>query len=161
MPDRSLAPLSINLALLWRVHISVSKVKANWNPKWPNGKRRQNKKTFLKKWTNLFLKIIVDLQYCVSRFTIFLLQSKVILFFIYIYNICIIYTYVFFFYNSFLLKKFYIVADLQCSINFCCTAKWSSYTYIYSFPHIILHHVWSQVIRYSSLCYIVYSLQMQ
>ena len=27
----------------------------------------------------------------------------------------------------------WIVADLQCCVNFCCTAKWSSHTYIYTF----------------------------
>ena len=40
-----------------------------------------------------------------------------------------------------------IIVDLQCSVNFCCTAKWPSYTYvcvciyiytyIHSFPHIL------------------------
>ena len=53
------------------------------------------------------------------------------------------------------LNKFFIVVDLQCSVNFCRTAKWPSYTYIciHSFSHIILHHVPSQMTRYSSLCH--------
>ena len=46
------------------------------------------------------------------------------------------------------------IVDLQCSVNFCCTAKWPSQTYIniYSFSHIIFHHVLSRVIGYSSPC---------
>jgi len=47
--------------------------------------------------------------------------------------------------------KIFIRVDLQCSVNFC-LAKWPSYTYTHSFSHIILHHVPSQVIGYSSLC---------
>ena len=39
------------------------------------------------------------------------------------------------------------------SINFCCTAKWPSYTYIHSFSHIIFHHAPSQEIGHRSLCY--------
>ena len=47
------------------------------------------------------------------------------------------------------LKNIFIRVDLQCSINFYCTAKWPSYTYIYmhSFSHIIFHYVPSQMIR--------------
>ena len=48
---------------------------------------------------------------------------------------------------------FSLIGDLQCSVNFCCIAKWPSHTYKYSFSHFILHHVQSQVTRYSSLCY--------
>ena len=43
----------------------------------------------------------------------------------------------------------YSIVDLQCCINFCCPAKW----YIYNFSHIVFHHVLSQEIGYSSLCY--------
>ena len=52
-------------------------------------------------------------------------------------------------------KIFFIIVGLQCSVNFCCTAKRPCYIYIYthSFSHIILHHVASQVARYISLCY--------
>ena len=58
----------------------------------------------------------------------------------------------------------FIRVDLQFSVNFCCTVKWPRYTY-YSFSHIILCHVPSQVIRYSFLCYtqqnlIAYPLQI-
>ena len=63
--------------------------------------------------------------------------------------------------------NFSFIVDLQCSVNFYCTSKWPSHIYIYlyiyihiyiyththSFLHIILHHVPSQVTRYSSLCY--------
>ena len=52
---------------------------------------------------------------------------------------------------------FFIIVVLQCSVNFYCTAKRPSHTYIYiyicSFSHIILYHVLSQVTSYSSLCY--------
>ena len=59
-------------------------------------------------------------------------------------------------------KKCFIIVDLQCSVNFCCTAQEPSYAYInthththkytHSFSHIILHRVPSQEIRCSSLC---------
>ena len=49
----------------------------------------------------------------------------------------------------FMIFIFSIIVDLQCSVNFYCTAKWPHHTYRYSFSHIILHHV----TRYSSLCY--------
>ena len=41
--------------------------------------------------------------------------------------------------------------DLQCCINFCCTAKWFSYTYIYILFHILFCCDWSQDGDYSSL----------
>ena len=41
----------------------------------------------------------------------------------------------------YLFIQFFIIVDLQCSVNFCYIAMCSSYTYIhihiYSFPHII------------------------
>ena len=55
----------------------------------------------------------------------------------------------------FMIFIFSVIVDLWCSVNFYCTAKWFSHIYIYSFSSIILHHVPSQVIRYSFLCYIV------
>ena len=39
------------------------------------------------------------------------------------------------------------------SVNFCCTAKWVSYTYIYILFHILFHYGLSQDIDYHSLCY--------
>ena len=53
------------------------------------------------------------------------------------------------------LKKFLFIVDLQCSINFCCTAKLPSHTHThtYSFSHIVFYHILSQVIGCSSLCY--------
>ena len=48
--------------------------------------------------------------------------------------------------------NFYILVGLQCSINFYCIAKWPSHN-THSFSHTTLHHIPSQVTRYSSLCY--------
>ena len=45
------------------------------------------------------------------------------------------------------------IVDLQCCVNFYCTAKWFSYTYI--LLHILFHYGLSQDIEYSSLCYTV------
>ena len=47
------------------------------------------------------------------------------------------------------------VVDLQCCVNFCRTAKWFSYTYIYILFYILFHYGLSQDIEYSSLCYTV------
>ena len=55
--------------------------------------------------------------------------------------------------TPFLLKKiFLILVDLQCSVNFCCTAKWPSHTYIYihilflTLSSIIFHHKWLDIV---------------
>ena len=51
--------------------------------------------------------------------------------------------------------KFYLsTVDLQCCVNFCCIAKWFSYTYIILF-HILFHYHLSQDTEYSSPCYTV------
>ena len=60
-------------------------------------------------------------------------------------------TFLFLYFKNF---TFSIVGDLQCSVNFCCTAKWPSHNYIYTFFFSYYpHHVSSQVTRYTSLCY--------
>ena len=43
------------------------------------------------------------------------------------------------------------IVNLQCCVNFCCTAMWLNYTYI--FFHILLPYGLSQGIEYSFLCY--------
>ena len=43
------------------------------------------------------------------------------------------------------------VVDLQCYVNFCHTAKWFGYTYIYILSHILFHYGLSQDTEYSSL----------
>ena len=45
------------------------------------------------------------------------------------------------------------IIDLQCYVNFCCTAKWFSYMYIYVLLlNILFHCGLSQDIEYRSLC---------
>ena len=47
---------------------------------------------------------------------------------------------------------YWSIVDLQC-VNFCCTAKWLSYTYMYIlFFNILFHYGLSQDNEYSSLC---------
>ena len=48
-------------------------------------------------------------------------------------------------------KNYWSIVDVQC-VNFCCTAKWFSCTYIYILFHILFHDGLSQDIEYSSLC---------
>ena len=47
------------------------------------------------------------------------------------------------------------VVDLQCCVNFCCTANRLSYTRIYILFYMLFHCGLSQDIEYSSLCYTV------
>ena len=53
-----------------------------------------------------------------------------------------------FLFTFFLFLKNFIMIDLPCSVNFCCTAKWPSYTYIYilffTLSSIMLRHKWSE-----------------
>ena len=58
------------------------------------------------------------------------------------------------------LKPYFIffnwsVVDLQCCVNFCCTANRLSYTRIYILFYMLFHCGLSQDIEYSSLCYTV------
>ena len=58
--------------------------------------------------------------------------------------------------SSILFFKFifyWSMVGLQCCVNYCCTAKWLSYTYIYTLFHILFLYGLSQDIDYSSLCY--------
>ena len=56
------------------------------------------------------------------------------------------------FFFFFICLVYFIIVDLQCSINFCCKAKWPSYTYIYIYilflilSSIMFHHKWLDII---------------
>ena len=52
---------------------------------------------------------------------------------------------------------YWSIVDLQC-VNFCCTAKWFSYTCIYILFHILFHDGVSQDTEYSALCNSRFSL---
>ena len=57
-----------------------------------------------------------------------------------------------------------IILGLQCSINFCCTAKWPSYIHILfsSLSSIFFHHKWSDIVPWAiQRDFIAYPLQMQ
>ena len=47
------------------------------------------------------------------------------------------------------------MVDLQSCVNFCSVAKWFSYTYTNILFYVIFHYSLSQIIDYSSLCYVV------
>ena len=53
--------------------------------------------------------------------------------------------------NLFFLKKIFIIGDLQCCINFCCTAN-DPIIHIYTFFPSYFYHVLSQVIGYALCC---------
>ena len=67
----------------------------------------------------------------------------------------------------FLLFNFFIIVDLQCSVKFCCTAKWPhSYIYMYilflTLSSIMFHLKWSDVVPCAiQQDLIAYPLQMQ
>ena len=42
---------------------------------------------------------------------------------------------------------YWSTVELQCCVNYCCTAKWLSYTYIYVIFHILFHYGLSQDIE--------------
>ena len=57
------------------------------------------------------------------------------------------------FYGNFF--KFYFLLTyswITVCVNYCCTGKWLSYTFIYILFHILFHYGLSQNIEYSSLC---------
>ena len=72
----------------------------------------------------------------------------------------------FYFFNFFKIFIFPIIVALECSVNFCCTAKWptQSYTYIlfFTLPSIMFYHKWLDVVACATQQdRIAYPLQMQ
>ena len=63
----------------------------------------------------------------------------------------------FFFFSFFLFKNLFYwrIVDWKYCVNFYCTAKWLSYTFIYIVFHILFNYGLSQDIEYNSLCYTV------
>ena len=48
----------------------------------------------------------------------------------------------------FFLFKFFIIVNLPCSVSFCCSAKWPSYTYTFFFSHLYYSR-WATLVSYS------------
>ena len=48
------------------------------------------------------------------------------------------------------------IVDLQCWVNFCCTARWFSYIYVYIIFHLRFHYGLPQDTEYSSLALFVH-----
>ena len=72
----------------------------------------------------------------------------------------------FLFFIYLLLLKFFIIVDLWCSINFCCTAKWPTYIYLYilflTLSSTMFHHKWLHIVPCTiQQNLIAYPLQMQ
>ena len=74
--------------------------------------------------------------------------------------------------NYFNIFCFPIIIDLQCSVNFCCTAKWQSYIYIYTYIYINVYSfshyppscsiTWPDIVSCTiQQDFIAYPLQMQ
>ena len=73
-----------------------------------------------------------------------------------LHNSSIITSFLLFLKNVYLKKILFYwrIVDLQGCVDFCCTVKWFSYTYIYTYTifHILFHYGLSQVFGYSSPC---------